>query len=322
MSQANTARVRPDPMNQAVRLLSYAKQAAASWTAALLSDTIGVRQSGNNFGILMYHRISKPVDGLPSPTWNVSPNRFRAQLSGLLRRGFQAWPLRKVLAFQKQCKALPKRVFVVTFDDGYENFYTQAFPILRDLRIPATVFLATSFLNSNEPLPFDDWSAKGHLGVSVDSWRAMNDDQCRELLASGLIELGAHTHTHQDFRNRPEDLTADLHECLAYLKTRFGLSDATFAFPYGTKRLGFSGGRLTEAAKRSGVLCSLTTEPALASTSSSPFDWGRITAEERDNAATLAGKITGWYSVLRESLKRFGRVLKREDARPAYKPEG
>ena len=41
----------------------------------------------NSFGILMYHRVTPPVEGVPPPTWNVTPERFRRQLGGLLARG-------------------------------------------------------------------------------------------------------------------------------------------------------------------------------------------------------------------------------------------
>ena len=52
--------------------------------------------------ILMYHRVVDEVPGQPKPTWNVTPRRFREQLAGLLKRGFQAWPLRKVLECRRR----------------------------------------------------------------------------------------------------------------------------------------------------------------------------------------------------------------------------
>ena len=253
------------------------------------------------FGILMYHRITDPTVGLPAPTWNVPPQRFEEQLAGLLARGFEPWPLRKALDYSTRGIAIPRRAFVVTFDDGYENNFTNAFPILKRLRVPATIFLATAYLDSELPFPSDDWLAAGSSDVPAESWRPLTTQQCREMQQGGLIELAAHTHTHADFRGRPAALHEDLLHCLAELHERFGLKDAAFAFPYGTKRTGFSGGVLAEAARESGVLCSLTTESEVVLPGSDPFDWGRFTANECDSAAALAAKLSGWHSALRHA---------------------
>lgn len=257
------------------------------------------------FGILMYHRIAPEAPGLPKPTWNVPPERFRAQLAGLLRRGYEAWPLRKVLDWHQYQRPVPRNAFVVTFDDGYDNVFRNAWPVLRELRVPATVFLATAYLNSEQPFPCDDWSLAGSHDVPPSSWRPLTTGQCRAMAADGLIELGTHTHTHADFRNRPQALVDDLRTSLDVLRDKFGLTDATFAFPYGTKHLGFSGPELSSAAREAGVLCSLTTEDELVMPGGDPFDWGRFTAEDTDTAATLSAKLDGWYTAARSLWRRI-----------------
>ena len=259
------------------------------------------------FGILMYHRVTPIVPGLPTPTWNVTPDRFRRQLLGLLRRGFQPWPLREVLARAAAGRPIPENTFVVTFDDGYANNYHCGWPILRELSVPATIFLATAYLDDARRFPFDDWTAAGSPRAPREAWVPLSTSQCREMLDDGLIELGAHTHTHGDFRNEPEKLRRDLLECRSVLRSKFGLNDATFAFPYGTKRLGFSGPDLAQAAEAAGMLCSLTTERELVQPGTRPFDWGRFTAEQADTAATLAVKLTGWF----EQMRRMWRALRR-----------
>ena len=252
------------------------------------------------FAILMYHRVTARTAGIPTPTYNVTPQRFHAQLNGLLARGYQAWPLRKVIECNQSGDSIPPKTFVVTFDDGYENNYQDAWPILKALKIPATIFVATAFLDSDDPFPCDDWTAAGSSRVPASSWRPLTTAQCTEMLADGLIDLGTHTHTHGDFRNRPQVLYEELKTSVGFLCSQFGMKDATFAFPYGTKQLGFSGPVLADAAKQAGVLCSLTTEEDRVSPNSDPFDWGRFTVSESDNAATLATKVDGWYSLLRD----------------------
>ena len=266
--------------------------------ATFLQSLFGCRGK-DCFGILMYHRVTNIIPGVPEPTWNVTPQRFQEQMRGLLARGFEAWPLQRVLEYEQDRKSIPRQTFVVTFDDGYECVHSQAWPILKLLHIPATVFLATAYLDSAEPFPCDDWLAAGDEHVPADSWRPLTTDQCREMQASGLIELAAHTHTHDDFRERPEDLRLDLQQNQQELRERFEITQATFAFPFGVVRDGFAGGAMSEVARSVGFSCSLSTEPELVRRDQDPFSWGRFSAEQHDTAATLAAKLGGWTCALR-----------------------
>ncbi len=272
----------------------------------LLPGWLGARPAGA-FGILMYHRIVVPPRDVSAPTWNVTPARFRCQLAGLLRRGYRPWPLRKALASHLAGEAIPAKTFVVTFDDGYENVYRHALPILRDLQVPATIFLATAYLDSPAPFPFDAWQGAGSPGVPADTWKPLTSAQCADLLASGLIELGGHTHTHDDFRNRPGDLRRDLALSLETLQTRFGLAEATLAFPYGYGCRGNDGPELAEAAQDAGTLCALTTDENLVRPRDDCFNWGRFSASNFDSAASLAAKLNGTYSRMRCAWKRLRR---------------
>lgn len=261
----------------------------------------------NAFGILMYHRISEAVPGYSFPTLNVTPQRFREQLSGLIQRGYEPWPLRRVLQAQSDNTSIPRNAFVVTFDDGYGNNYTQAWPILKELNVPATIFLTTAYLDTKVPFPFEVWSAAWDTRVPHDSWRPLSIEECREMLDSGLIDLGVHTHTHGDFSNQPEMLFDDLSKSIETAKLLFGLDDFTFAFPFGKRHRGHAGPQMAEAARRAKVLCSLTTESELVISGSDPFDWGRYTVCQGDSALTISAKLNGWHDMMRtgwRSLKR------------------
>lgn len=288
------------------RLLKWGAEGVA-WLA---SELLGPRERFA-FGILMYHRVTEEIAGVPSPTWNVTPKKFREQMVGLLKRGYEPWPLRRVLTYHDEHRFLPRKAFVVTFDDCYENVYLNAWPILQELKIPATLFLATAYLDSTVPFPSDDWSAAGQPGIPATAWRPITTQQCREMQESGLIELAAHTHTHSDFRGQPEQLKEDLARCLTELKERFGLKDATFAFPYGTKSLGFAGGELSQVAKEAGMLCALSTEPELVHQVDDPFEWGRFNAEPYYAASNLIARLNGWTSAVRNMGRlMFGRKPK------------
>jgi peptidoglycan/xylan/chitin deacetylase (PgdA/CDA1 family) len=252
----------------------------------------------------MYHRIAEQLSGISVPTWNVTPKRFEEQLSGLVASGFRAIALRDLLEAVQRRESVPHRTFVVTFDDGYENVYLEAWPILKRLQIPATVFLATSYLDSDAPFPFDDWQEAGATNVPRTTWRPLRTEQCLEMSESGLIELGAHTHTHADFRREPVAFEEDLRACMAVLQDRFSVAEPTFAFPFGK-----SSGELIDTARRLGVLCALTAEPQLVQGESDRYSWGRFEATQADTAMTLAACLDGRYEMLRQW--RPDRVMKR-----------
>ena len=283
------------------------KKRLLSVLSASTNAVLGPRER-SAFGILMYHRVAHLPPNLARPTYNVPPGRFEAQLRGLLQRGFEPWPLRKILEFHRGGKPIPRRAFVVTFDDGFDNVYQFAWPVLERLNVPATLFLATAYLDSPDPFPMDNWELAGSGSVPAACWRPLTTEHCREMQASGLIELGAHTHTHRDFRERPEVFAEDLRRCLAELRNLFGMEDATFAFPYGEKKLGFSSPSLVSIAKTVGVLCGLTTESGLVRPGDDCFDWRRLMPEDFDTGASLAARLGGWH----DRLRGIGRLLLRK----------
>ncbi len=208
---------------------------------------------------------------------------------------------------------LPPGVFVVTFDDGYENNFTDALPVLEELGVPATIFLATSFLDSTSPFPFDDWAGRGRWGVPINSWRPLESQQCRKLLESGLVELGTHTHTHQRFAQRIDDFRADMQASIELLRAEFGVQRPTFAFPHGIHDQ-----PMLDVARDLEIRCALTTVPGLIDISTDPLGWGRFSVESHDTAATLAGKLGGWYTSLTHRLRGLGRsATRRTTAAPS-----
>ena len=286
----------------------------AAWTAGALRGWLTPRvptlagplaDRGAGFGVLMYHRFADPVPGLPAPTWNVPPAKLRRQLRGLLKLGFEPARLEDVIDARLAGEPVDPRAFVVTIDDGYRNNLTAGLPVFEALGVPVTLFVATGYLDSDEPYPFDDWDGKGDARAPRDAWAPMTTAECRRFAASPLVSLGAHTHTHQDFRGRPREFAADVRECCRVLRRDFGVERPAFAFPYGTPERGFSRGVLAEALKTTPVRAAFTTADERVREDSDVFDWGRFTATEFDTAATLAAKLDGRF----EAVKRLSAKL-------------
>lgn len=277
--------------------------------ATALNLVFGSR-AGHKPGILTYHRIAPRIAGCPFPTHNVTPSRFESQLRGLLHRGYTVRPLRDVLDWHAEGTEPTPRTVVITFDDGFESVYDSAWPVLRDLNLPATIFVNTAFLDGDRPFPFDHWAFEHEGELPPKTFRPLTSDQCLEMQASGLIDIGAHTHTHQDFRGRETDFEQDLQRNLDELATRFDVDRATFAYPVGSPHRGFAGGGLLEAVRRTSVRCALTTESVLVDIRRNPFEWGRFNVFPWDTAATLAAKLNGWYSWAPTAKRRSSAVLR------------
>lgn len=258
------------------------------------------RLAKSSVGILTYHRVTEAVPGVPFPTINVTPATLRTQLTSLKRAGFQFESLSKVLDAQAAGQSLPERTVVVTFDDIFDNVFQNAWPLLQELNIPATCFISTAFIDAQQPFLFDPWAQEYKEQIPVESWKPVTTEHLQSMVDSGLVELGAHTHTHQDFRQSPEEFVADLKTGIQELETRFGVSELTFSFPYGSPRMGFCNSALMKAVKNAGLRCGLSTESRTNRISTSPFGWGRFHVFEEDTPLSLAGKLDGYYEWLPE----------------------
>src|SRR5688500_1722481 len=92
--------------------------------STLLHATLGGRSAAA--GILVYHRVTPRVGGLPEPSMNVTPAQFRRQLAGLRGRGYRFRSLPEVLRRRRVGAPLEPRTVIVTFDDGFESVYLHA----------------------------------------------------------------------------------------------------------------------------------------------------------------------------------------------------
>ena len=101
---------------------------------------------------VMYHRIGESN----FPTTNVRIDQFEAQLQFLQQNNFQVWPLAKIINHLQQNKPLPDRTIALTMDDAYLSIYTQAYPRLKALGWPFTVFVTTDYIDKKLP-DFMNW---------------------------------------------------------------------------------------------------------------------------------------------------------------------
>lgn len=111
---------------------------------------------------------------------------------------------------------------VLTFDDGFEDVYDNAWPLLRQRGLPFTVYLASAFVS--QPMVWEGSTAQGAAGRGL-SWT-----QLSEMVDTGLCTIGNHTHGH----TRPEALTEDdLDACTDAVERHLGVTPMHFTYPWG-----------------------------------------------------------------------------------------
>lgn len=229
------------------------------------------RQSGAP--ILMYHSISDDLRGTPLPKLKVSPRAFARQLDALARWGYQAVTLSQALG--PDC---PPRPAVLTFDDGFVDFYTTAWPLLRQRGMTATVFLVTDQMGGHNA-----WD----LAKGLPQEDLLSAAQVRELAGQG-VEFGGHGHHHRDLTGLGDDeLAAELSDCRRILTELLGRPPAVFAYPYGLHDQ-----RVRAAVAAAGFRVACTTQPGLLQPAHDPLALGRIMVKRSDTGLDFALKLT------------------------------
>ena len=144
------------------------------------SDAPDYRRMTDGVAILMYHGFAPA--GAPTSRYVVPVDRFEAQLRGLLERGHRPLALGDYLEHRRAFQFPPAHSFIVTIDDAYAEMATFAAPVLRDLGIPATVFVVDGRLGGH-----NDWDHSPAM-----RGRALLDaDAIERLAADRLVGRGA-----------------------------------------------------------------------------------------------------------------------------------
>ncbi|WP_052098332.1 polysaccharide deacetylase family protein [Paenibacillus stellifer] len=226
----------------------------------------------NKVAVLMYHDINPTQKGGDI----ITPDRFAEQLDFLRSKGMNFISLQQFRLFM-QGGEVPENAVMVTFDDGYENFYTTAYPIMRERNIPGVSFVITGdfskgavvntphmtrqeiadMIRSDPAMEVQPHTDRLHYktGVRTDALTA-------PLVRNGIAE------SPQQYAER---ITADLNRCIGTLKPMNAHPVDTFAYPYGLYTP-----EVQRIVRQSGIRYAFTTSLGLAERSDDPLAIPRI----------------------------------------------
>jgi peptidoglycan/xylan/chitin deacetylase (PgdA/CDA1 family) len=174
--------------------------------------------------VLNYHRVegrdtvSKPIE------------HFIRDINYLARR-YRCISFAELIELLQPGRPLRGTYRVITFDDGYRDNFTLAYPALTKAKVPAIFFVSTGFIGTDRTFPYDTPIP----GVSAPLRRPnMTWDDLREMQAGGY-EIGSHTVNHANLGLADlNTIRSELTESMATLNSELGARPRAFAFPWGT----------------------------------------------------------------------------------------
>lgn len=258
----------------AVALLALASLAAAPAAARLADEPVRPPRPG--VPVLSYHHFA-----IPEQNAVISPARFEAQLAWLREHGYRALGLRELLAYVRGRGRVPPRAVVITLDDGYESQYRVAYPLLRRYGMRAVYFPVGRWLGERAPgLPHFPWA------------------QAREMVASGVVEVHAHTF---DLHRRdprtgqpllevldPQAALLDLMRDRLAILDRLGTNAFALAYPYGR-----AGPRSRELARQAGFRLAFAQHPGRVLPGDDPYLLPRLVVPGGIPLAEFARLVRG-----------------------------
>ena len=227
--------------------------------------------------IIMYHQVTYTEH--PQTNW-VSPENFEWQMTYLKEHNYDVIPLGELVEAVEEGRSLPRKTAVITFDDGYENNYTQAFKVLKEYGFPATIFV-----------PSDKVGTKGRL-----TW-----EQIKEMIASG-IDIGSHTRIELYLPDAfVEVQRQEIEMSKNILEQNLGITVDHFAYPIG----GFSE-EIKEIVKRAGYKSACATNRGYDRFNKDVFELNRIRFSDKDNRKDyLWMKLSGYYNLFRKAKNPY-----------------
>jgi len=172
----------------------------------------------------MYHHVAPINYESRKPDLYVSPEQFELQLKFLKKNGYKTIVFDDLLAHWDGKDKLPRKAVIITFDDGFENNYIHAFPLLKRYDFTGIIFLVTDFIDS-----YYTWTK----GSSEPPEKLLSWENIIEMHQSG-IKFGSHACTHANLTKiSNEEVQDQLKFSRENIEEKLGSKVDFFSYPYG-----------------------------------------------------------------------------------------
>lgn len=202
--------------------------------------------------ILLYHEITEEAPERSMAYMHTTKENFEKQIAGLLEYGYTVISYNDLIAYNNGEKALPEKVVLIDFDDGYVGNYLYAFNIIKKYNVPISIYVVDDLVGT-----------PGYF----------NWEQAKEMSDSGLVSINTHGKTHIFYnKESKETLVNHIEYAHSVIEKNLGKSvTKVFTYPYGA----YTDEEL-DALKQAGFIQNLTNDEINNSDSLNLYGLSRI----------------------------------------------
>ncbi len=238
--------------------------------------------------VICYHKVGLPVKRDKRPALFIKPFQFKLQMFIIKILGYKTISLNEFLNFLKGVKISVKKPIIITFDDGYENNYTTAYPILKKMKLTATICICTGFIGKKGAIFEKEKKIKGK----------MPEDYLTKEEIIGMFQNGISFCSHgvnHFYMDEPEgmNLENEITESKEKLEKLLDKEINFFSYPYGRYNK-----NTIDALKNAGYFGAFTTKRGKVSQKDNPYELKRLVIKGYNRRLNFLSTIEFLYKLL------------------------
>jgi peptidoglycan/xylan/chitin deacetylase (PgdA/CDA1 family) len=234
----------------------------------------------SNAIILTYHNIGKPPKGVETPKLYVTPGMFRFQMWYLKWAGFNVVTIQDMMRLIREGRN-DVRLIALTFDDGYRDFYENAYPVLKHYRYPSTVFVMPGLMGEEHAADRE----RVKVGKPLMDWETLAE------ISRNNVMIGSHGMTHPSLADISiQEAVRELIDSKREIEKKINKPVDLFCYPYGKFN-----DRVREEVKNAGYTGSVSTLRGCVKQPFDPYCLNRIPVKLTTNPISFLHRLYRKY---------------------------